>query len=296
MKDKHCAPLQLVELTTVFGQECNVPYNKEIVSLFEADKYIEERVKNHIYKELVKTGQHIRMTAAEIKLFIQAKYNEYERANSSLNMLWHITNNWRKKKDIFSFERGIVDRILSTADSVVPKAVTDKLVGKAVYLDLSDNGKQFNCKGVDVAGIMVSVNMEKAVGIEEGCGSMTLCIVGGKHHTRCLVMNLSKITGTINEALDTVFNDNTKVDYRELRELVSLTLKLLLYTISNDADIIENAEQKQIYKPSLEIKDKFREIRKWDVGTKYIAESGTPHWEFEKDSEGNYSGIFKWVG
>ena len=54
-----------------------------------------------------------------------------------------------------------------------------------------------------------------------------------------------------------------------------------MYLCSDNKDVQENEEQKKIYRPSKSIKNRFSEIRKWDVGYRIVHE----HKKMEQNAE-----------
>lgn len=58
---------------------------------------------------------------------------------------------------------------------------------------------------------------------------------------------------------------------RLLNEFLRKALQLVLYVCASNAEISPNSEQALITKRSSTIKDRYAEIRKWDVGARYGA-------------------------
>ena len=56
--------------------------------------------------------------------------------------------------------------------------------------------------------------------------------------------------------------------YREIRKFAIEAVHLTLYICAENAEIAENETQKKIYRKPTKTTDRFREIRKWDVGVK----------------------------
>lgn len=79
---------------------------------------------------------------------------------------------------------------------------------------------------------------------------------------------------TIQESLEFLFKDGgLELDDESSKrtcDLINKSLQLVLYILAANSDIEENVEQKKIYKPSSKnqstVKDKYSEVRKWDVG------------------------------
>lgn len=296
MKEQKYAPLQLVDdVNTNFCIQYELPYNKDVVGLFESESYLNRGIRKYIYNAIMNSKVAVGKTDLEIKAILENEYRGWLKENSTMHMIWYLANSWRKQKNVIVINKRLAERVMETDDSIIPTEVIEKLCHKSLYIDLNGKDGCFNYNGVDIGGILVSV--DKGITAENvEYKSMTLCILDGKNKMRCVAFNLDKLTGTIKDTLNEVFNKSKEPVYCELKETTELTLKLLLYYISINADVVENYEQSLIHRASEEIRDKFREIRKWDVGKNYKETEDKPHWNFTKYSDKSYSGDVEWVG
>lgn len=67
---------------------------------------------------------------------------------------------------------------------------------------------------------------------------------------------------SVSEREELFLNDN-------FPDIIMFIMQSLMYLSSKEPDITENPKSKKTYKPQKEIRNKYSEIRKWDVGVRY---------------------------
>lgn len=179
---------------------------------------------------------------------------------------------WRRHKEIYSFSKELEELLLEQADEQIklPVQTLHLLPFPCVYIELKTIP--------DLDGFFVHFEYDMNVQREEF--RFLLIDKTGVPYPWML-----HIDGewTLDESLERVMQESQKnilslKDIEQFRkekefiqsigkELLAGLLQLVLYLCCQNAEIKENAIQKQIYKrPEKRIQDKYREIRKWDVG------------------------------
>lgn len=194
---------------------------------------------------------------------------------------------WSKSKQVYKFDKDFIDALIKTDNLRVPVDAFDYLPYKHFYVDISDNRDV--CNNVLAEGFFV--NVEKVVLSEDdknedfNCDSayiIHICKIDNKYFYNGVVMipNHGRALPAVPETMETVelietedytkfIKDTGKVNTKLYNVLI---IQTLLYLSSMKPDIEENQETKRTYRPSTgKPKNKYSEIRKWDVGVRYGA-------------------------
>lgn len=186
---------------------------------------------------------------------------------------------WAYDKQVFTFSDELLDEFIATGDDPdagIPVQVFKNMPFKSICIDVSDNdimdgngdrifliivsvffiddnlyyvstvykngGIQKNNKGEDYQNVMYDFIVKKCPNISD--------------HSKDAIINISS------------FKYN---EYKMLSHRLStiLGINCLAYLASNKPDVEEDSIQKKIYRPSSSVKNKLREIRKWNVGFRY---------------------------
>lgn len=170
---------------------------------------------------------------------------------------------WRASKEIFVLDPD-VEKILSEQDDtkvdpeILLKLPYDSFYIKTNFLDIEE--------GID--GFLVSLDYDKT-GNEI---RFTYLCKDLSYFELPLILNYE----TIQQTLDVLFEDFDNDEWvddkwnHKLWNILNSSLQFVLYILSVNAEIKENETQKKVYKPSngstKVAKDKYSQIRKWDVG------------------------------
>lgn len=179
---------------------------------------------------------------------------------------------WREHKEIYSFSEELEELLLEQADEEMklPIQILHSLPFPCVYIEL---------KTIPLLDGFF-VHFEYDVNVKREEFRFLLVDKEGKQYPWALHIDKD---WTLAESLDRVIQQSQRnilslhsiqrfqqeKEYLESvgKELLSALLQLVLYICSQNAEIQENPIQKQIYKRNKnQIQDKYREIRKWDVG------------------------------
>ena len=184
---------------------------------------------------------------------------------------------WRRYKEAYKFTPEMETMLFDQAeDLVIPVEVIRSMPFPCIYIEFST--QEF---GQDFHGCFVHLEHDQKNGRKE-LRLLWLTQDGETFSTPVHLLPGGTIKDGI-EAMDAEFikqarkynlmfdaRDNQKLEDKSI-EITAKLMQLLLYICSQNADIEENPFQKTVTKkPSSPefIKDKFREIRKWDVGVR----------------------------
>lgn len=180
---------------------------------------------------------------------------------------------WRRCKEIYRFDPDFAELLMADADinSQIPYDALAHLPFSCFYVELPidkfdgffvffeyDSGVielrlDMVSRKIQDGTIVASLNMvgeTLADGIEESL-----------RHVRFSLRKQAKITGV--REIESLIGQ-----YEEFaKSYIPSVLQLVLYLCAENAEIKENEQQKVITRRGSVIKDQFREIRKWDVGS-----------------------------
>ena len=173
---------------------------------------------------------------------------------------------WAYDKQVFTFSDELINEFISFGieqDNGIPIKMLKNIPFKSICIDVSENDI-VNIEGIKLRYLIVSPFFVN----DNFYYSQSFYAKDGEYSFFTFeVKDISKL----NENAEMVIRDNNKggssVDPDGYFTIIGLNC--LLYLVSNKPDIMENEIQKKIYHPSSSIKNKMREIRKWDVGFRY---------------------------
>lgn len=179
---------------------------------------------------------------------------------------------WRRSKELYTFDAELIDSLSKDVEDLsVFKDVLKRLPYNTFYIkfdhpDFTDGEIDGafvsfidDTKGEVYLHIAVLYPMDDLVGYDP-------------FYIKIRTMdwkNDSSVKSTIDYLLYKEVSEESIVEkIGTQRNIVMLVLNMILYIVSANADIVENESQKRIMKRGPIIKDKFSEIRKWDVGVR----------------------------
>ena len=241
--EEHCVAIQKFEkersLRTIEGAETEV----EAAVPYAVDQaYAMNRIK---------PGQKLNAQQERIVL-----YESYDYAIATV-----IASYWQKCKQVYTFSREFYDMLLDMDDFEIGWSLYDYLPYETFYLELDGHE--------EIEGILVKYTKTPTRSI-----LYTICSKNGKmHHINSGIVDPRK-TGSYKQFFETeVYASNANMNAPEVvlvRQVLAFVLQACMYLCAKNADIEENPVQKNIYRPSTNIRNKFSEIRKWDVGVRVI--------------------------
>ncbi|MBQ9313985.1 MAG: hypothetical protein IJ220_03130 [Clostridia bacterium] len=210
----------------------------EIFSIYDAalEKHLSEVTEYDIAKVITKT----------IKRFA----DEHEAKDYIFNLM--VLDEWRKSKQVYTFSPQLYQLICEMdSDIVIENTIFEYLPNRTFYIDLPENGAKI--EGVFVKYFHDDINnVIVLIALYENCFHATIAF--GLDESDDL---------TFERFLKTISNNDLS---EETKSLFCFAFNASLYLCSRNCDVKENRLQKDIYRPSRNIRDKFSEVRKWDVG------------------------------
>ena len=173
-------------------------------------------------------------------------------------LLLTIMGEWRKSKQVYSFSKELSEMICDTEEFHVDANLFKYLPYPCFYLE--SNG------GDNIHGVFVKYLNDAA---NHHLIFLLLCNDG----TFCYnIFDLEGATSFYETVLKYV-NEFLEPEYRELlKKYIILGFQASMYLCASNCDVKENPVQQKIYRPSTSVKNKFSEIRKWDVGYRMTQE------------------------
>lgn len=207
--------------------------------------------------------------------------NPFIETMSDLNSI-SLVMLWAKNKQVYAFDKDFSNELVSTETFSFSKDCLDYLPYDVFYVDISDNKEL--CDKVLCEGFFVKV--EKAIMEELGeVYRIHVCKVSDKYFYNDVFVtkNVDSEISLADDERNAVVNclESNKSDLSDLTKIQKtvdaiayklVVMQSLLYLSSVEPDVKENEVTKQTYrKPSNNAtpKNKFSEIRKWDVGVRF---------------------------
>lgn len=172
---------------------------------------------------------------------------------------------WRISKEVFVIDEEL-KKLLSEqgGETDIPTEILLSLPYQCFYIEL-DN---FLISGVHCCGVFVHLEYD----VNNGDRELRLLYLADDGRTLGMPIHIDEknlmenLKHTAREAWRNARVGVSEDTLEELEYDLGQTLQLILYILANNADIEPNSEQALITKRSATIKDKYSEIRKWNVG------------------------------
>ncbi len=169
-----------------------------------------------------------------------------------------VAEQWQYSKQVFKFPKIFYQMISDMEDFELEWSIFEQLPYRTFYLEVEDDE--------NIEGIFVLYEAETpSIGY-------------------LLIFKHGLNGGIIDPRRDKSFNnffqaevELSKADPNSpnvilVRKALIFTIQACMYLCATNADISENEKQKQIYRPYKQPKNRYSEIRMWDVGTRVIKE------------------------
>ena len=200
-----------------------------------------------------------------------------------------LLEEWEKSKMVYKIDNDFFHEIKKTENLVMTKEMFEKLPYSTLFIDLMD------VKDIsDMRGVWVKVYKDKkhdAYGVNfimcKGENPVLLfshyswAIFKSEGEEAAVEVKMEDSLSNSSEfvlrnlGLDDPEYDEEEVPYIKLSdedvrcEIVMACLQILQFISLDASDINENPTTKQTYRPSSTVKNKFSEVRMWDVGVRY---------------------------
>ena len=191
---------------------------------------------------------------------------------------------WRRTKMIYRFDDTLAEELFSMADDIViPSEILRSLPAPAIYIQFREPSGDVtisNGERAKIDGFLVHIEddvktREKELRIDylTTAGTPALPIYIHLIPGGTIGDGIEKAAQTAEENLKTApltYERKQAVlkTIRSTNEIAQQAIQLVLYICAENAEIEENEAQAKIYRKSDRITDRYRELRKWDVGVK----------------------------
>lgn len=179
------------------------------------------------------------------------------------NVFLLISRDWIKSKQVYSFSQEFIDILSGMDDFEINAELLNYLPFPTFYIEFPENDF--------IHGILVKYSsIEKMI-------YYCICYQSFQFFDglNAGVLDLKLFS----RFSDFVTNDGGVARNKKEEEEITLNMKILaivfqicMYLCADNKDIQENEEQKKIYRPSKSVKNRYSEIRKWDVGYRVMQE------------------------
>lgn len=211
-----------------------------------------------------------------------------------------VLHNWSKFKMAYKIDNEFFHEIKQTENMLITYEMFEKLPFKTFYVDLSEVK---NIADINGAFIHIIKEDEQFIGVN-------IYMVGGSDYTYYSFYSWFRFENKNEEIEFSKANlpksDFTKVeqteiydeksfiealnsteykivsDYDPRGEIITAIYQIMNFIAVDASDVVENPHTKQTYKPSDIVKNKFSEVRMWDVGYRYGKAIKVAKKEFEK--------------
>lgn len=184
---------------------------------------------------------------------------------------------WRRGKYIYQFDETLASEVILTVeDMVIPAEILYHMPSQCLFISLPTAEN----KTPDYpSGFFAHIESDTNTGEREL--RIHYITQSGILLTQYIVHLIPD--GTISDGINAAIAEIRKNTYNNIyqpigehisdylnkaRTLTIQAVQLILYICAENAEITENEAQAKIYRKSNKILDKYREIRKWDVGVK----------------------------
>ena len=184
-----------------------------------------------------------------------------------------LLDRWARNKQVYKPDADFAEALIHTDNLQIVKEQINYLPFKEFYVDLSDCKKFY-----PVVGVFVFVHDFVANGVEGVDVSFYLLTDklvyfsfygGGYYKNGVLDIPIKDMPAKEYEVF-LPFMSECINDYTFSRkDATCFALQMLCYLSSKKPDIEENPVTKNTYRPSAVVKNKFSEVKKWDVGIRY---------------------------
>lgn len=200
-----------------------------------------------------------------------------------------VLNRWRKSKIVYKIDNEFFHEVKNTGNLKISKPMFEHLPVYTMYFDLYDVENIGDFKGA-----WVDINRKgddflfSAYMVTDGSISKVQTHAFFSYYCGFRFFNNEEMEMDLKEALHDVTDTFHINDYRTFdmntgavirqpldksddhrAEIVTAILQILQFLHADIEDIMENNITKSTYRPSATIKNKFSEIRMWDVGVRY---------------------------
>ncbi len=176
-----------------------------------------------------------------------------------------ILSKWQYSKQVYTFSKDFYEILAEMDEFQIEMSIFKYLPFEAFYIEVEESS--------EIEGILVRFVPESM--------EIAYCVLYKELDEKG--SNLSKIGFfyDLQETFQSFYkrheamtkrNSKEREQLEAFRKILVFTMQASMYLCASNADIAENEYQKQVYRPGQRVKNKYSEIRKWDVGMRVVKE------------------------
>ncbi len=212
----------------------------------------------------------------------------YETSSDVDNMTMILK--WSENKQVYAFDSDFLDELLRTDTLAITRNMLDYLPYQYMYIDISANKKL--CTRLNAEGFYITVS--KTVVYTEEVYAIHVCRVTREYIFNDIYVISNKdgempVESIWEEKEEPIYVQRNDEDFTvkkgqtNSRQEKVLIIQILSYLASVEPEVSENPETKRTYRKPAEgfkPKNKFSEVRRWDVGVRFG--NAVRRWKKEK--------------
>ena len=182
-----------------------------------------------------------------------------------------VVRTWTQYKQVYKIDREFFNEVIKTENLKIPEDTFSYLPVPDMYIDLSE------CEGLDpIKGAFVHITKDNQfVAYMETADAVTFSFYSDLQYEDGVAEVVPAVMpeGSFfamdlrQDMLHGVIHEGFENDRRP--DIVMAIIQLLMFLSSQKPDVQENELTKKTYRPSSTVRNKFSEIRMWDVGVRY---------------------------
>lgn len=232
-----CLPLELVNRHKEIWSRLQMDPNDDVEIWMTFIKMYMERISptgqtTSTYTELISQ-------VARLPAMVRAKILQ------DISFIFSLAK-WRSSKEIYRIDRTLFDELSDTAENTsIPAEIVEHMPYDCVYIQIPEWNTDI---GKEIDGVLIVRPDFAKLGDDDSLLFTWL------YDDEYLTAQIKKKDG--------VYRNNSETHLR----LQDETLSVLQYLCAVNADILPAPSQKTVYRRDSVVKDKYHEIRQWDVG------------------------------
>jgi hypothetical protein len=222
-----------------------------------------------------------RMTEAPyIRAFLRMSPSDLRNPDISLTTEWRdmlsigiITDRWSLNKQVYKLDKEFAHALENTDRLIISKNAVKHLPCNPFYVDLEDCPQYGTIKGAYVYVYQKDDFCQIAIYMLRGDLLVFSYYNEGYFNADGLIEGDADIMPSVNYVSPLVFEtlkpEQLQTGYMPKDKVAKLIMQFINYLGSAKPDVEENPHTKSTYRPSKTVRNKFSEIRQWDVGVRY---------------------------
>ena len=186
-----------------------------------------------------------------------------------------VIETWSTSKQVYKIDGDFFRELLRTENAVIPGSAFSHLPVDTMYLDLSSCPELLPIEGAFVHSVEGRSGRQLVIYMETGEATTFSYYSNFRYgdNGAALFHSASLPSGGF-LAIDLTPGKDTRTSARRMendrrRDIVNAIVQILLYLSAECPDVEESPVTKKSYRPGKEIRNRFAEIRMWDVGVRY---------------------------